>query len=244
MSKAVIVTGASRGIGSSVAEAFAAEGYNVLINYLNSKNEALKLADKINNGGFRAEVFCANVSDKSQVDEMVDYCVSVFGSADVLVNNAGRAQIKLFTDITGDDWDGIINTNLKGVFNCCQSVLRYMIKNKKGKIINISSIWGIAGASCEVHYSASKAGVIGLTKALAKELAPSGINVNCIAPGIIETDMLGDLCEDEKKELEESTPLGRLGRPFDIANCALFLADEKNSFITGQVISPNGGYVI
>lgn len=244
MNKTVIVTGASRGIGYSIAEAFALDGYNVLINYHNSKNEAMALQNKLNEKKLNAHVFCANVSIRKEVDEMVDYCINVFGGVDTLINNAGIAQTKLFTDISCEDWDNMIDVNLKGVFNCSQSVLRHMLKNKRGKIINISSIWGMVGGACEVHYSAAKSGVIGLTKALAKELAPSNIHVNCIAPGIIKTDMLNNLSDEDLKEIEENTPTGNLGTPYDIASCALFLADEKTNFITGQVISPNGGYVM
>lgn len=242
--RTVIVTGASRGIGNSIAETFALNGYNVIINYHNSKKQALSLASELSQKGCSVDTFCADVSDRKQVDEMVDYCIQKFGCINVLINNAGIAQSKLFTDISCDDWDKMMDINLKGMFNCCQSVLRYMLKNKKGKIINISSIWGMVGASCEVHYSVSKAGVIGLTKALSKELALSNIQVNCIAPGIIETDMLGNLSQKDLEDLKNETPLGRLGTPYDISSCALYLADEKSSFLTGQVISPNGGYVV
>lgn len=242
--KTVIVTGASKGIGKSTARMFAKEGYSVLINYLHSETEAFALADELAKRGCTVDTFCADVAIRADVDEMVDYCAETFGGIDVLINNAGISQSKLFTDISSCEWDNMMNTNLKGVFNCCQSVLRYMLKNKKGRIINISSIWGMTGASCEVHYSASKAGVIGFTKALAKELALSNIQVNCIAPGIIETDMLGHLSQEDIDELKNDTPSGRIGKPDDIASCALYLADERSSFITGQVISPNGGFVV
>lgn len=243
-SKTVVITGASRGIGKTMAVLFAIKGYNVLINYHHSEDEALKLYDKLKAKNFSIALFKADVSNREQVDLMMDSCVNCFGSVDILVNNAGISQQKVFTDISGDDWDEMINVNLKGVFNCSQSVLGHMIRRKKGKIINISSVWGMVGAACEAHYSAAKAGVIGLTKALAKELGPSNIQVNCIAPGIIKTDMISSLSEEELKGLEEATPLMTLGRPKDIAACALFLASENADFITGQVISPNGGFVI
>lgn len=240
MNRTVIVTGASRGIGRAIARCFGKNGYNVLINYKNAKEKAMSLRRQLKS----AEIFRADVSVREQVDEMTKFCIDRFGGIDVLVNNAGVAQFKLFTQITDEEWDSMIKVNLTGTFNCCQSVLRYMIKGKKGKIINISSIWGLTGASCEVHYSAAKAGVIGLTKALAKELAPSNIQVNCIAPGVIQTDMTGDLTGEEMLALKNDIPAGRIGVPEDISGCALFLADEKNSYITGQVISPNGGFVI
>lgn len=242
--RTVIITGASRGIGRATAMRFAQEGYNVLINYLHSEQEAMRLLEMLKKSNCNAHAFKADVSKHGKVDDMVSFCVEVFGALDVIVNNAGVAQTRLFTDITQDDWRTVTDINLGGVFNCCQCAAKHMIKNKKGRIINISSVWGMVGASCEVHYSAAKAGVIGLTKALAKELAPSGIRVNCIAPGIIETDMLKDYTEAELGELKKEIPSGRLGTPFDVAECALYLADEKNDYITGQVISPNGGFVV
>ncbi len=240
MKKTVIITGASRGIGKAMAQDFWASGYNVLINYRNSRDKAIALKGQL--GG--AEIYCADVSCREQVDNMIEFCMNKFNSIDVLINNAGIAEFKLFTEITSEQWDNMINVNLKGTFNCCQSVLKNMLKNKKGKIINISSVWGLSGASCEVHYSTAKAGVIGLTKALAKELAPSNIQVNCIAPGVIQTDMNSNLSQDEIQQLINEIPTGRIGTPQDVASCALFLADEKNSYITGQVISPNGGFLI
>lgn len=242
--KSVIITGASRGIGSATAELFAQEGYNVLINYYLSEQKAKDLQDRLTNLGFSACIYRADVSDRLQVDGMVDYCVKRFGSVDILINNAGISQSKLFTDITEQDWNIMVDTNLKGVFYCSQSVLRYMISKKEGKIINVSSIWGLVGASCEVHYSAVKAGVIGLTKALAKELGPSNIQVNCVAPGVIQTDMLNDYSEEELDVLRENTPLLKLGSGQDVAACALFLASDRSGFITGQIISPNGGMVM
>jgi Dehydrogenases with different specificities (related to short-chain alcohol dehydrogenases) len=240
----VIITGASRGIGRTMAVLFALKGYNVIINYNHSEIRAIHLCNVLKRYGLSVELCKADVAIRGQVDSMIDFCIERFGSLDVIINNAGISQSKLFTDITMEEWDGMMNINLKGVFNCSQSALRYMLKVKKGKIINISSIWGITGASCEVHYSAAKAGVIGLTKALAKELGPSNINVNCIAPGVVRTDMLESYTKEELYDLKDATPLMRLGRPRDIAACALYLASKDADFITGQVISPNGGFVI
>lgn len=198
----------------------------------------------LNEKNFSVKLFKANISNREDVEDMVDYCIKEFGGLDVLVNNAGVSQDKLFTDITDEDWDNMMNINLKGSFYCSQVALKYMISEKKGNIINISSIWGISGASCEVHYSITKAGIIGMTKALAKEVGPSNIRVNSIAPGVINTDMLSGYNEEDIDALVEETPLMRLGTPEDIANCAIFLASDKSNFITGQVISPNGGFVI
>ncbi len=242
--KTVIITGASRGIGRAMAERFAAHDYQVLVNYRYSKTSAEQLVAGLRSQGHSAELFQADVASREEATALLEYGFKQFGAVDVLINNAGVAQTKLFTEISDGDWDEMIAVNLKGVFHCCQAALRYMLPRKSGKIINISSIWGISGAACEVHYSAAKAGVIGLTKALAKELGPSNIQVNCIAPGIIATEMLAGLAENELRELKEMTPLLRLGAPDDIAQTALFLAAEAANFITGQVISPNGGFVI
>ena len=238
--KTVLITGGSRGIGKACARLFSEKGYNVAINYLNSEKEALALEKELSNAAaFRADVSCRN-----QVDAMVSAVKARFGSVDILINNAGIAESKLFSDITEDDFDRMVSVHLKGTFNCTQSVLSDMIDKKSGKIINISSIWGITGASCEVHYSMVKSGIIGFTKALAKELAPSGITVNAIAPGVVDTDMMGGFSADEIKEIETEIPLGRLATPGEIAFSALFLAEKGGDYITGQVISPNGGIVI
>ena len=244
MKKTVLITGASRGIGAATAYCFAKEGYNVVVNYNKSKEKAEKLVSELTEQGFSAACIQADVSDGLQVNAMVDKINCSFGGVDVLVNNAAVAQIKLFSDITSDDWDNIFNVNVKGMFNCTKAVLPYMIHQKHGKIVNISSIWGITGASCEVHYSASKAAVIGLTKALAKELGPSGIQVNCVAPGVVNTDMNAELSKEDIEQIADETPLGVIGNASDIANTVCFLASDKADFITGQVISPNGGLVI
>ena len=242
--KTVLVTGAVRGIGRATAELFARSGYNVLINYRTSEEAALSLCGMLEKEGLSAAVFRADVTDRAAVEAMVDYCVARFGGIDVLVNNAGLAQTKLFVDIKEAEWDEILAVNLKGVYLCTREALRHMLPKKQGKIINISSIWGLVGGACEAHYSAAKAGVIGLTKALAKELGPSGIQVNCIAPGAVATGMLAGYTKEELDELRHQTPLQRLGRPEEIAACALFLVSEAADFITGQVISPNGGLVV
>ena len=242
--KSVLITGASHGIGRAMAIAFAEAGYNVLINYCSSEQAAKDLAKQLNRDNLTACIYQADVRKKQEVCDMVQYAIQAFGHLDVLINNAGIAQFRLFTDITEDEWDAMIDTHLKGTFHCAQAALQSMISEKYGKIINISSIWGLTGGSCEVHYSAAKAGIIGLTKALAKEVGPSNIQVNCIAPGVIETEMLADLTDEDMAALKEETPIGRIGQPTDVAKLALYLASDDSSVITGQVISPNGGFVI
>lgn len=238
-----IVTGASRGIGAATAFELSSLGFEVIVNYNSSEEKARTVLDNIKGNGGSGYIFKCDVANREEVDSMVDFALSKYGRIAVLVNNAGVAQQKLFTDITADDWSKMVNVNLGGVFNCCQSVLPNMIHLKRGKIINISSIWGTQGASCEVHYSAVKAGIIGLTKALAQEVAPSGITVNAVAPGCIMTDMLTkDFDENTLSELAEETPMGRLGTPLDVARAAAFLASDKADFITGQVLGVDGGF--
>ncbi len=244
MPKTVLITGASRGIGRAMAQKFASEGFRVALGYLHSEEQALALEAELKAGGCETWSCRADVTKKHEVDDMVSRCEKRLGPVEVLVNNAGIAQFRLFSDITAQDWDAMMSVHLKGMFHCCQAVLPGMLRRKEGRIINISSIWGMTGASCEVHYSTAKAGVIGFTKALAKEVGPSGIRVNCIAPGVIETDMLSALGEKDKDALRAETPLLRLGAPEDIAAAALFLAGAGGDFITGQVLSPNGGFVI
>lgn len=252
MAKTVLITGAGRGIGRESAKYFVRNGYNVVINYRDNTDAAESLLSEIkseaqNNTDIlygAAISIKADVSKREQVNEMFAQIEKEFGGVDILINNAGVSQIKLFSDITEQEWDNIFDTNVKGMFNCTQCALPYMIHQKQGRIINISSIWGICGASCEVHYSASKAAVIGFTKALAKELGPSGILVNCVAPGIIDTEMNNVLSEETTEELRQETPLGVFGKPSDIASVIYYLASSEANFITGQVISPNGGFVI
>jgi len=240
MLKTALVTGASRGIGRAIAKLLAQKGYRVIINYNNSETAAKEILAEIRNKGLSAEIFKADISNRAEVEKMFEFA----GGVDLLVNNAGIAEQILFTDITEEKWRRIFDINVNGVFNCCQCALPYMIHKKCGKIINISSIWGICGASCEVHYSATKAAIIGFTKALAKELGPSGITVNCVAPGVIATEMNGMLSHETLDALREETPLEKIGAPEDIAQTVLFLAENSGDFITGQVISPNGGFVI
>ena len=244
MSKTVVITGASRGIGAQCARLFAEKGYNVVVNYNNSEERAKSLCDEFNSRGLSAVAVKADVADSAQAKGLIDEAIATFGGVDVLVNNAGIGEQRLITDVTDEIWDRMIGVNLNSVFYCTRQVLPHMINKKSGRIINISSIWGICGASCEVHYSAAKAGVIGFTKALAKEVGPSGITVNCVAPGVIETDMNRALSENDLEALCDETPVGRLGTVSDIASTVLFLSEDTGSFITGQVISPNGGFVI
>ncbi len=242
--KTAIVTGSSRGIGKKIAETFAENGYNVLINYNKCEDLAIDLMNTLKQNGCECEIFKADVSKFDESEKLIDFCIEKYGRIDTLINNAGISQIKLFTDITPEDWDSMIKTNLSSVFNCSKNALKYMIKEKNGSIINISSMWGISGASCEVHYSASKAGIIGLTKALAKEVGPSNIRVNCIAPGVIMTDMMNGFSQEELNMIKEEIPLNTFGTPKDVADTALFLASDSSKFITGQIIGVNGGQVM
>ncbi|MBR5495803.1 MAG: SDR family oxidoreductase [Oscillospiraceae bacterium] len=245
MKKIALVTGASGDIGRQIAIDLANDGYIVVINYNNSQYGAdLALEEIISNGG-EAYALKADISDRAQVDEMVEEVLACYGKIDLLVNNAGIAKQNMFQDITQDEWDRIFDINVKGTFNCTQAVIKGMIANHSGNIINISSIWGISGASCEVAYSTSKAAIIGFTKALAQEVAPSNIRVNCVAPGVIDTKMNAQLSQEDMDALCEQTPLGKIGMPEDVSQAVLFLAnDDKAGFITGQIISPNGGFII
>lgn len=237
--KTVLVTGASRGIGAAVARRFSQGGYRVILNYNKSKDEALSLAQEINAIPIKADVGIAE-----EVKQMMSVIENDFGGADVLINNAGISSFNLFTDVSEDEWQNVLNINLGGAYRVTRLGLKSMIKKQSGCIINISSMWGQVGSSCEVAYSTAKAGLIGMTKALAKEVGPSGIRVNCIAPGVIDTDMNSELGADVLKELCEETPLLRLGTADDIASAAYFLAGSEASFITGQVLGINGGFVI
>lgn len=239
MIKTVLITGASRGIGAAAARLFAANGYTVIINYLNSPEKALELAEET--GGY---VIKADVSNIVQTENMINEIIEKFGKIDVLVNNAGISVTGVFDMVPPEDVKKLFDINVFGTLNCTRSVLPHMIRRKYGKIINVASMWGETGASCEVHYSASKAAVIGFTKALAKETGPSGINVNCVSPGLIMTDMNNCYSTDELDEIIGEIPLGRSGSPFDVAETILFLASEKSSFITGQTIGVNGGMVV
>ena len=240
--KTVVVTGGSRGIGKCIAENLAKEGYNVVLNYNKSVKEAKKIKEELEKQGIKIEIFKADVSKREDVKKLIKFTIDKFNNIDVLINNAGIAKLQMFNDITDEDWNEMLSTNLNSVFFTIQEALPNMIHNKNGCIINISSIWGIVGASCEVAYSVSKAGVNGLTKALAKELGLSNIRVNAIAPGVIDTDMNSNIDNVIKEQIKEETPLNRIGKPIDIYRCVKWLVEDE--FTTGQIISPNGGYVI
>ncbi len=243
MNKTALVTGGAKGIGAAICRALANEGYRIALNYNNSFECADALKKELSSVT-HTEIFKADVSSSADVEKMFSEIEDVFGGVDVLINNAGVSQQVLFTDITDEMWQKIIGVNLTGAFNCCRRALPYMIGKKNGKIINIASMWGEVGASMEVHYSASKAGLIGLTKALAKEVGPSGITVNAVSPGVIETDMMTQFSDDVKSALADETPLGVLGTPENVASAVCFLASDKADFVTGQIISVNGGFVI
>ena len=235
----VLITGGAEGIGSAISKAFLEKGYNVVINYNKSADKARALAEAYPN----ALIIKADVSKEAEVKAMFREAAEKLGGIDILVNNAGISVTGLFQDADEKTFDEIMGVNFKSVFLCCKEAAPYMLKKRSGAIINISSIWGVRGASCEALYSASKAAVIGFTEAVAKELAPNGIRVNCVAPGIIDTKMNARLTEADKQELIEETPVGRIGTGEDIAAAVLFLADEKASFITGQTIIADGGFL-
>ncbi|MBQ9757803.1 MAG: 3-oxoacyl-ACP reductase FabG [Clostridia bacterium] len=242
--KTVLITGAARGIGRAIARKFASEGYAVAINYNKSKDEAEQLKKELIEKGAKTEILCADVADADAVSKMVENVTSIFGDIDVLVNNAGIALPQgLFSDVPECDMKRVFDVDVFGLMNCTKAVIPQMVRRKSGKIINISSIWGVCGGSCETVYSAAKAAVIGFTKALAKELGPSGITVNCIAPGLIDTDMNGHLSEDDIDDFCQDVPLGRMGKPEDVANAVWFLASNSADYMTGQVLNVDGGMI-
>ena len=244
MKKTVVITGASKGIGAATAILFAEKGWNVVIGYNESYESARLLTRSLSDRRFSVFPFKVNVANKAETELLIKEAVYKYGSVDVLVNNAGISHVGLITETDDYDANRIFDVNLKGVYNCCRAVTPTMVNQKSGKIINIASMWGEVGASCEVAYSAAKAGVIGLTKALAKELAPSGITVNAVSPGIVETSMNAHLSIEELADFVEEIPLGRMGDSYEIAQAIYFLASESADYITGQVLSVNGGYVM
>lgn len=242
MSKVIIITGASRGIGRAIAEKLARSGNKIIANYNKSKEQAEELKENLAKENIEIDIYKADVAQRKDCINLVEYAINKYGKIDVLINNAGISVWGPFTDLTDDEWQKILQTNLYAAIAMTQETIKYMIKQHEGCIINISSIWGMVGASCEAAYSITKAGIDGLTKSLAKELGPSNIRVNSIAPGIIQTDMTSDFTEEEKKEIIEQIPLGKIGNPEDIAKLAKWLIEDE--YTTGQIISPNGGWTI
>lgn len=242
MNKVILITGASRGIGRDIAKKLAQNGEKVIANYNKSKNEAEELKKELEEQGITIDIYKADVSKREEVKDLINYVEEKYKKIDVLINNAGIDQIKPFMEVKEQEWNNIIEVNLKSVFNCTQEVLENMIHNKNGLIINISSIWGQIGASCEVAYSASKAAIDGMTKALAKEMGPSNIRINSIAPGFVDTDINKELSENDIKEIEEEIPLGRIAKPEEIVKSVKWLIEDE--YVTGQIISVNGGWNI
>lgn len=240
--KVVLVTGGSQGIGADIVKTLAQNNYTVILNYNKSEKEAIKIQEELSSKGFNIDIFKADVTNHIEVTKMVNFCINKYHKIDVLINNAGISQTKLFTDISDADWNNMIQTNLTSAFYTTKDVLPSMIHNKSGCIINISSVWGLVGSSCEVHYSVSKAGLDAMTKSLAKELGPSNIRVNSIAPGIINTKMNNHLTEDDLQNIKEEIPLERIGNPQSITKCVQWLIEDD--YTTGQIISINGGWII
>lgn len=242
MSKVAIVTGASKGIGKEIAKTLAKNEIKVIANYNNSEKEAKELKEELKKENIEIDIVKADVSTRKGTNKLAKYALEKYKKIDILINNAGISEYKLFTDETDEDWQRVINTNLYSAFAMSQEVIPSMVHQKNGLIINISSAWGVVGGALEVIYSVSKAGIDGLTKALAKELGPSNIRVNSIAPGMINTKMNSNLNEEEIENLKEETPLGKIGDPKDIAKCVKWLIEDE--FTTGQIISINGGWII
>lgn len=237
MKKVVIVTGASRGIGNSIAKLLSKEDYQVIANYNKSEIEAKKLKEE-----FGVDIFQADVSKREEVKALINYTINKYKKIDCIINNAGIDQVKMFVDITDKDWEYMMKNNLNSVFYMCQETIPYMVNRQEGSIINISSIWGQIGASCESHYAATKAAIDAITKSLAKELGDSNIRVNSIAPGIIDTEMNNNLSEKEKDDIIKEIPLRKIGKKEDIAKCVKWLLEDE--YVTGQVININGGWLI
>lgn len=242
VNKIIVVTGGSRGIGAEIVKHLSKLGYTVILNYNKSQTCAKNVENELKKQGITVDTFKADVSQKEEAEDLIKYVLNKYGKIDVLINNAGVSQTKLFTEISDEDWQDMINNNLNSAFYCTRVTVKSMIKNKQGLVINISSIWGITGGSMEVHYSTAKAGLIGFTKALAKELGPSNIRVNAIAPGIIDTDMNKEYSKEEIEDVKSQIPLEKIGNTIDIAKCIEWLI--KDEYTTGQVISINGGWYI
>lgn len=238
--KVILVTGASRGIGREMANMLAQSGYQVIANYNQSSEAALRLRNELKEAGFEIDIFKCDVSQREEVRKMVDFVINQYGKIDVLINNAGIDDEKMFLDITDNDWNHMMQNNLYSVFCCSQEVLKHMLYKKSGCIINISSIYGVSGGSCDVHYSASKAAINGMTKALAKEFGLSNIRINSIAPGAILTDMTAQISVEDWEQVKNEIPLGKIGKPNDIAKCVKWLVEDD--YTTGQVIEINGGW--
>ncbi len=241
MEKVALITGASRGIGRACAIKLAKEGIKVIANYNKSEQQAKELKEELEKENIEIDIFKADVTKVDEVKQMIEFVLKKYGKIDILINNAGISQEKLFTDLTDRDIDIMLDTNLKSVFFVTREAIKSMIHEKEGCIINISSVWGITGGSCEVHYSAAKAGIIGMTKALAKEEGPSNIRVNAVAPGFIATDMNARYTKEDIEEIEKETLLKRIGTPEDVANTCYMLIENK--YITGQVITVDGGWI-
>ena len=242
VNKVVVVTGGSRGIGAEIVKHLSKLGYKVILNYNKSEDCAKNVENELKKHGFIVDIFKADVSKKEEAENLIKYVLNKYGRIDVLINNAGISQTKLFTEISDEDWQVMINNNLNSAFYCTRATVKSMIHNKQGLVINISSIWGITGGSMEVHYSTAKAGLIGFTKALAKELGPSNIRVNGVAPGIIDTRMNKEYSKEEIESIKNEIPLERIGKTIDIAKCIEWLIEDE--YTTGQIISINGGWYI
>ena len=242
--KIALVTGASGGIGQAIARRLAKDGFSLCLHYHKNEQAARALADELNAQGVRAVALCADLADEAQATALIEECKKALGEIDVLVNNAGISKQGLLTDLSADEWREMFGVHVDGAFYLSRAALPAMIRKKAGRIIQISSMWGISGGSCEVAYSAAKAALIGFTKALAKEVGPSGIAVNCVAPGVIDTPMNAHLSADDLQALADETPLSRIGTPDEVANAVAFFAGDQSSFITGQVLAVDGGITV
>lgn len=242
MNKVILVTGGSKGIGANIAQNLAKKGHTIILNYNKSEEEAKKIQSDLAEKNINIDIFKADITNHFEVTKLVNFCISKYRKIDVLINNAGISQTKLFTDISDLEWNHMLQTNLTSAFYTIKDTLPCMIHNKSGCIINISSVWGLVGSSCEVHYAVSKAGLDAMTKSLAKELGPSNIRVNSIAPGIINTDMNKNLTEEDLQNITHEIPLERIGNPQSISKCVEWLIEDD--YTTGQIISINGGWVI